>query len=217
MDGEQIDIGPNEMLRVGEAADGPFFVLYPLAWGRTGYGSVYRVEIEQRPDGRWRATVPRMPHVVVEADTRDDAKKALAAVQAYLRKRIGYIRAAAPLVEQYLRPDPTQPGAAYMLIAGTPIWQLIRDTGQAFVASARDDDAPLIAPELIERLAERYDLPSDAVHAALAFYLDHKADIRNQIIHDNLDRVDEAFARLLIAGGLTEDKLAAALGSPSDA
>lgn len=217
MSGDQIDIGPNEMLSVREAPDGPYIVLYPLEWGRPGYGSVYRVVIERQPDSRWRATVPLMPQIVAEADTYDDAKDGLAqTVRAYLRKRIGYIRSAAPLVDRYLRPDPTQPGAAHMLIAGTPIWQLIRDTGEAFVASARGDDTPLMAPDVVAQIAERYDLPDEGVRAALAFYLDHKADIRNEIIHGNLGRADEAFARLQAAGGLTEDELAAALGSSSD-
>lgn len=212
---EPVTIYGNETLTIEDGPDGPFFVLYPFVWG-TGYGSIRRVVIERQRDGRWRTTVPLMPGIAVDADTRDDAKRALAdAVKTYLRRRIAYIRDAASLVQHYISADPTTPGAAYARVRNVPVWKIIRDAGDAFVASARGDDTALMDPAAMHALAERYDLDDDALRAVVAYYLDHKAEIRNAVVHGNLARADDASAHLQALTGLTDDEFADALALPS--
>ena len=72
------------------------------------------------------------------------------------------------LVERWIEPNPHRPGVAEAIVRGTgvPVWALVghsrhvRDLGEV----ARD-----------------YDLPSEAVAAALAYYQRHKAELDQRL------------------------------------
>jgi uncharacterized protein (DUF433 family) len=67
------------------------------------------------------------------------------------------------LIERYVESDPDQPGSngARLRDHGVSIWALI-----AYYRAARGD---------IDRVAADYELPVEAVKAALAYYRKHKA------------------------------------------
>jgi uncharacterized protein (DUF433 family) len=61
------------------------------------------------------------------------------------------------LIERYIEPDPHRPDDARLREHGVSVWTL--------VGYWRD-----VAGEDVERVAEDYEVPVDAVRAALAFY-----------------------------------------------
>jgi uncharacterized protein (DUF433 family) len=69
------------------------------------------------------------------------------------------------LIERYIEPDPYRPGPgeARLKEYGVPVWALVGHM------NAVDGQ--------IERVAEDYDLPEEAVHAALAYYRQYRAAI----------------------------------------
>ena len=69
------------------------------------------------------------------------------------------------LVQQYIREDPEWPGAAEARIAGygVPVWALI-----GYYRAVNGD---------LSRVATDYDLPEDAVRAALAYYREHQKEL----------------------------------------
>lgn len=69
------------------------------------------------------------------------------------------------LIRFYIEPNPWQPGVEEARLAklGVAVWALVAHF------HAGDDDA--------ERVARDYDLPDEAVRAALAYYRRHKAAI----------------------------------------
>ena len=77
---------------------------------------------------------------------------------------------AADLIEQYIREDPEWPGPAEARIAGygVPVWALI---GYYRVVNAD-----------LSRVATDYDLPEDAVRAALAYYRRHQEEIDARLL-----------------------------------
>lgn len=219
MGDKYVDIGGNDLLRVEESPDGPYIALYPLEWNKVGYGNAYPVVIEQLSDGKWFASVPKMPHITATANTRARVKSTLAEmVKEYLRQRVAYIRGAESLVRRYIintdgRDDPTTARIAGINI---PVWQFIDGMDEAFVASSRGDDNVLLDVRQMKDAQDTYDLPEEAVRAAIAYYLDHKWDIRNRIVHERKVRLDAGFARLQEESGLTEEELSSLLGAPID-
>lgn len=219
---ESVTIYGNETLTIEDGPDGSFFVLYPFVWG-TGYGSIRRVVFAQHADDRWHATVPLMPGIVADADTRDGAKRALAdAVKAYLRQRAAFIRDAAPLVERYIAPatqngsNPKHDRGPYVVPPGVAVWHVIASMGEAAAASGTADDTIIMNPERIATAAARLGIPDEAVRASVAYYLDHKQEIRSQIAADRRDQLDAAFAHLEAESGLADDELAHLLALTAD-
>jgi hypothetical protein len=209
-----VDIGLNEMLSIEDGGiDGPYFILWPLGPG-PHYGNVYPVVIRESSTGRWRATVPRIPQMSVEADSYERVKEKLAQqVKEYLRRRMAFIRAAEPLVSTYIATDEQPHGESSAVIKGRelPVSQVIADMGEAFTASSVGDDSLMIDPSRITATAERLDLPSEIVRAAVAYYLQNMSTVRDEIVRDRRSRLDTAFSRLEAASGLSGEELSHAL------
>ena len=75
------------------------------------------------------------------------------------------------LIERHIAPDPAGRGAAYARLKGygTPVWALIGYLG----GGAKGD---------VERAATDYEVPPEAVRAALAYYRRHKALIDAKLL-----------------------------------
>ena len=224
MNNQWIDLGMNEGLTIRDAADGPFFVLYPLGPG-PHYGNIYRVAVAQRPDGQWRAQVPLMPQCDVTRATREEAKTALVAtIMDYLRKRITFIRDTAPLIERYIVTSSQQASKASHGDDDVPsikgydqsLSSIMRAMGDAFAASSIGDDSRMIDAARIANAAKQLDLPKDVVRAAIAYYLEHKEPIRKQVYRDLNDRLDRVFTRIQEESGLNDEEFAKAFASPAD-
>jgi uncharacterized protein (DUF433 family) len=73
------------------------------------------------------------------------------------------------LIERYVEPNPWQPGAeeARLVRLGVPVWALVAHL------RALGNNA--------EQVVEDYDLPPEALQAALAYYRRHKAAIEARI------------------------------------
>ena len=73
------------------------------------------------------------------------------------------------LIARYIEPNPISPGSEEARLArfGVPVWALV-----AHLRAVEED---------IERVAQDYDLPVEAVRAALAYYRQHKAAIEARI------------------------------------
>lgn len=213
-----IDLDMNETLRIQEGAEGPFLLLWPLGSG-PHFDNYYPVVISELSDGKWRAQVPLMPQCDVSAATREEAKEALAgAIRDYLRKRVGFIHDAAPLVQQYITENGHDADANSASIEPyhLPVWRLIGEMGDAFSASSVGDDSLMIDPKRITDAADRLHVPSDAARAAVAYYLEHKQAIRSRIAEDRHARLDAAFEHLSDADKLDAENLDRVLGSASD-
>lgn len=102
--------------------------------------------------------------------------------------------AQAKLIGRWLEPNPHKPGAAEWRIKGTglPAWRLV---GQIAVERGGDDVATFraivggdVPPHLIERVIERvadyYDVPAEAVSAALAFARRHPDEVVARLVLD---------------------------------
>lgn len=77
------------------------------------------------------------------------------------------------LIAKYIEPDPLRPGTMHARLGdyGVSVWALV-----AYYQAAQGD---------IDLVAADYDLPREAVEAALAFYRQHKASIDARIAeHD---------------------------------
>ncbi len=98
----------------------------------------------------------------------------------------------AKLTSRWLEPNPHKPGAAEWRVKGTglPVWRVVGqiavEIGGADAADFRaiiSGDAP---QELIERVAAYYDVPAEAVAAALAHARRHPHEVTARLV---LDRV----------------------------
>lgn len=212
-----VDLGMNDVLHIEEADDGPYFVLWPLGPGMH-WGSMYRVMIEQQEGNTWRATVPQMPHIEAIAPSRQAVKTELARkIRNDLRERLRYIEGAAPLVKEYIG-TPTNNGSSRdAVIRGDnlPVWQVIDGMDDAFIASARGDDTIIMDRTQIGEAARQFGIDIETVRAAVGYYLQHRAEIRQRIIEERGARLDETFKQIADAHGLSEDELADLLGTPS--
>jgi uncharacterized protein (DUF433 family) len=74
-----------------------------------------------------------------------------------------------PLIARYIEPHPRKPGVENARLAryGYSVWILI--------------DALRAAENDVARIADEYDVPADAIRAALRFYRAHPAEIDAQI------------------------------------
>jgi uncharacterized protein (DUF433 family) len=155
-----ITLGPNELLTIHEGDDAAYFVLVPAtaAFGQTHYGNYYEVTIEQTPKG-WHASVPVHPAWEATASSRDDVKRALEEViKTDLRQQEA-------LLNRYIRFDPAEPGVdqARVAPADVPVWVVV-----AQLEGANGDAV---------QVAEDYELPREAVEAAMIFYRRNRAAI----------------------------------------
>jgi hypothetical protein len=98
--------------------------------------------------------------------------------------------AQAKLIGRWLEPNPHKPGAAEWRVKGTglPAWRVV---GQLAVETGGDDapafraiiggDAP---QELIERVGAYYDVPAEAISAALAYARRHPDEVTARLVLD---------------------------------
>jgi uncharacterized protein (DUF433 family) len=155
-----VTLGPNELLTIHEADDAAYFVLVPAnaAFGQTQYGNYYEVTIEKMSTG-WRAFVPAHPAWEASASSRDDVKRKLEEViKSDLRRQ-------EMLLDSYIHLDPAESGVdqARVAPADVPVWVIV-----AQVEGAGGD---------VAQVAEDYELPREAVEAALIFYRRNRAAI----------------------------------------
>jgi uncharacterized protein (DUF433 family) len=155
-----ITLGPNELLTIHEGDNAAYFVLVPTnaAFGQTQYGNYYEVTIERMPT-IWRAFVSAHPAWEASASSRDDVKRALEeAIKADLRHQEA-------LLDSYIHFDPAEPGVdqARVAPADVPVWVIVAQLEGA------DGD--------ITQVAEDYELPQEAVEAAMIFYRRNRAAI----------------------------------------
>jgi uncharacterized protein (DUF433 family) len=155
-----ITLGPNELLTIREGDDAAYFVLVPAtaAFGQTQYGNYYEVVIEKTATG-WHASVPVHPAWAATAPSRDDVKRALEeGIKADLRRQEA-------LLKRYIHLDPAESGVdqARVAPADVPVWVIV-----AQVEGAGGD---------VAQVAEDYELPREAVEAALIFYRRNRAAI----------------------------------------
>jgi hypothetical protein len=212
-----IDLGMNEGLHVREADDGPFVVVWPLGSG-PHWGNVYHITLGQQSNGIWHAVIPQMPHIEASASSREAVKVELASnLKRYLRDRVRYIAEAEPLVSEYIHSPAENGSAKDALIRNDhlPVWQVIDEMDDAFTASARGDDTVIIDRAQIAEAARHFGIGVEAVRAAVAYYLQHKSEIRQRIIEERRSKLDETFRQVAVESGMTEDELADLLSAPS--
>ena len=72
-------------------------------------------------------------------------------------------------------PDPHRPGPARarLIAESIPVWAIIGHLG----ALARTAEPDMLSDEVIARAAADYDVPIEAVHAALRYYTQHRCAI----------------------------------------
>jgi uncharacterized protein (DUF433 family) len=85
------------------------------------------------------------------------------------------------LITKYIEENPRFPGPAraWLRESGVPVWALVGHLQQAL-----GGDAGHPTDEQVARVAHDYDLPREAVEAALAYYRRHPRPI-NELIADN--------------------------------
>ena len=164
-----ITLGPNELLTIHEGDDAAYFVLVPanVAFGQTQYGNYYEVTIENLHTG-WRAFVPAHPAWAASGSSRDTVKRALEEViKADLRHQEA-------LLKRYIHFDPTEPGVdqARVAPADMPVWVIVAQLEGA------DGD--------VAQVAEDYELPQEAVEAAMIFYRRNRAAIDARRMENHL-------------------------------
>lgn len=167
-----VDLGIGGTVRVREGDEGPYFVLWPAISGheQADSGTYFRVEIEQSSGG-WRAFVPARPEWSVEGSARDDVKQKLASsITAALRRE-------EELIARYIETDPRRPdeGNARIKDAGPSVWAIV-----GHLEGARGD---------VRQTADDYDMPHEAVEAARAYYLRHRAVIDARRAANRVPRV----------------------------
>ncbi len=155
-----ITLGPNELLTIHEGDSAAYFALFPAnaAFGQTHYGNYYEVMIEKILNG-WRAFVPAHPAWEATALSRDDVKRELGEViKADLRHQEG-------LLSTYIHFDPSEPGVdqARVAPADVPVWVIVAQLEGV--------------NENVTQVAEDYELPREAVEAAIIFYRRNRAAI----------------------------------------
>lgn len=155
-----ITLGPNELLTIHEGDKTAYFVLVPAnaAFGQTQRGNYYEVAIEETPTG-WRAFVPAHPAWEATAPSRDEVKRALEEiVKADLRRQEA-------LLNQYIQFDPDKSGVDQVRVipADVPVWVIVAQV------EGVDGD--------VSQVADDYELPREAVEAALIFYRRNRAAI----------------------------------------
>ncbi|MGI8858100.1 MAG: hypothetical protein ACR2JW_20365 [Thermomicrobiales bacterium] len=153
-------LGPNELLTIHEGDDAAYFVLVPVtaAFGQTQYGNYYEVAIEKTAAG-WRAFVPAHPAWAATASSRDGVKRALEEIiKTDLRRQ-------EELLKHYIHFDPAEPGVdqARVTPADVPVWIIVAQFEGANGNAAQ--------------VAEDYELPPEAVEAAMIFYRRNRAAI----------------------------------------
>jgi uncharacterized protein (DUF433 family) len=98
--------------------------------------------------------------------------------------------AQAKLIGRWLEPNPHKPGAAEWRVQGTglPVWRIV---GQLAVETGGDDAAAFrtivagnVPQDLIERVADYYDVPAEAVQAALAHARRHPHEVTARLVLD---------------------------------
>ena len=203
----------NELMHVEEALDGKYITLYPVSDApiQVAWGNRYTVVEAQQPNGIWRAIVPLLGQSG-EGRTQEEAEQALvASLQAFLTRRHSFINEAAPLVERLVVDNPEET-VVYSADRSTmaPVWQVFGAMGKILPHRVMGFDDLIMEPKQITTVAEMLDLPADAVRAAIAYYLEHKGEIRRQHSAAALTRVNSAFARLEAESGLSEDDLLSA-------
>lgn len=178
-----VDIGVNEFLEVRESPDGNYFHLWPFGRGPV-YGNVYKITTHD-VNGHIVAHAPAMPGFVGEGVNEEEAQaNLLAEIKAYLYRLKYFLDRAEPLIPRYITPDTHHPteGSARMLPGDISIWALI-----AYMrALPPEQDLPgrldrLIDDAVIKQAAADYDLPLDAVRAAVAYYYRHRQAIDARI------------------------------------
>ncbi len=155
-----ITLGPNELLAIHEGDDTAYFTLFPpnAAFGQTYYGNYYEVIIEEGSTG-WHAFVPAHPAWEATALSRDAVKRDL---QEVIK---GDLRHQEKILSDYIRFDPTEPGVDQVRVvpADVPVWVI--------VAQLEGADGN------VAQVAEDYELPREAVEAAIIFYRRNRAAI----------------------------------------
>jgi len=200
----------NELMDVEEALDGKYVTLYPVSDApmEVVWGNRYTVVVARRPNGKWRATAPRL-HRSGEGNTQMEAEDDLVRVlKEYLRKRTAFLHDTADLVERFVEVNPdgaaVNPGEDRKAL---PVWQVIGAMPKVGLAYAASDDTPVMDTGRIASTASALDIPVDAVRASVAYYLEHKQEIWKQLSADSLDRVNRAFVQLEAESGLNEEDL----------
>lgn len=213
-----VGIDTTEGIRIEEdGVNGPFVVLHSLG-SAPDAETIYRVSLAEEPDGRWYALVPLLSSCRAYGATRAAAKNALAAsIRDYLRARADFIRDAAPLIPTHILTETGGSGHATLRNSGIPVWHVIAAMGNAVAASVLGDDALMIAPERIAETATALNLPMDTVRASVAYFMEHKREIRAAIAADSIARLDAAFEQLQRESGLTAEELARAFQMSDDA
>jgi len=167
-----VDLGIGGAIRIREGDDGPYFVLWPTGseHEQADSGSYFRVAIEQSPGG-WHAFVPARPEWSVEASTRDDVKERLASVIA------DALRHEEELIARSIETDPRRPDEGNVRIkdAGPSVWAII-----GHLEGAHGD---------VRQTADDYGVPREAVEAAHAYYLRHRAVIDARRAANRISRV----------------------------
>jgi len=200
----------NELMDVEEALDGKYVTLYPVSDApmEVVWGNRYTVVVARQPDGKWRATAPRL-HRSGGGNTQIEAENDLVRVlKEYLRKRTAFLHDAANLVKRFIEVNldeaAVNPGEGRKML---PVWQVIGAMPKDGLAYAASDDTPVMDTGRIASTASALDIPIDAVRAAVAYYLEHKQEIWKQLSTDSLDQVNHAFAQLEAESGLNEEDL----------
>jgi uncharacterized protein (DUF433 family) len=82
------------------------------------------------------------------------------------------------LIQHYVEENPQFPGAAraWLVASGVPVWAIV---GYFQCAIGGDADHP--APKQLAQVAADYDLPEEAIVAALAYYRRHRRPIDERI------------------------------------
>jgi uncharacterized protein (DUF433 family) len=82
------------------------------------------------------------------------------------------------LIAQYVEENPRFPGAAraWLIKSGVPVWALV-----GYFQRALGGDTGHPDPAHIAQVAADYELPADAIQAALAYYRRHRRPIDERI------------------------------------
>ncbi len=155
-----ITLGSNELLAIHEGDDAAYFTLFPpnAEFGQTYYGNYYEVIIEEISTG-WHAFVPAHPAWEATTLSRDEVKRELEKViKADLRHQEG-------LLTNHIHFDPAESGVdqARVVPADVPVWVIV-----AQLEGAEGN---------VAQVAEDYELPREAVEAAIIFYRRNRAAI----------------------------------------
>jgi len=167
-----VDLGIGGAIRIREGDDGPYFVLWSTGAGheQADSGTYFRVEIKQSPGG-WRAFVMARPDWAVEASDRDDVKEKLASLI------VDTLRQEEELIARYIETDLRRPGEGNARIkdAGPSVWAII-----GHLEGAHGD---------VRQTADDYGVPREAIEAAQAYYLRHRAVIDARRAANRISRV----------------------------